>query len=202
MDEFKKVNGVVRRRVVTFLTRDELEFLDKLSDDASFSTGRKLSRTDIISTLVRAAMAVKIEATGIRDNEEFLQRILNHDCDTSERRKFPRLHKNLHVSFRKMDTLGKFKDSATKDIGVGGLCMEVESLGKSLFVNNIIEILLEDMSTKDVRIKAMGRVAWIRKKKRNGYDVGVMLTYLSKKDKEAFHKFAIVPEKAAKAVNE
>lgn len=40
------------QRVVTFLNREEVDFLDKLGKDALFSTGLKLSRVKLIAWLV------------------------------------------------------------------------------------------------------------------------------------------------------
>ena len=39
-------------RVVTFLNRDQVDFLDKVGKDALFSTGAKFPRTKIISALI------------------------------------------------------------------------------------------------------------------------------------------------------
>ena len=48
--------GDNKGRIVAFLTRTEIDFIDKLAKDAMFSTGHKLSRTDIISALVDTVM--------------------------------------------------------------------------------------------------------------------------------------------------
>ncbi len=40
------------QRVVTFLNREEVDFLDKVGKDALFSTGAKISRAKLIAWLV------------------------------------------------------------------------------------------------------------------------------------------------------
>ena len=47
-----RVDAETRERVVTFLNREEVDFLDKLGKDSLFSTGTKLSRAKLISWLV------------------------------------------------------------------------------------------------------------------------------------------------------
>ena len=49
-------------RVVTLLNREEIDFLDKLCKDSLFSTGIKLSRTQILRSLVEAMMQENQEA--------------------------------------------------------------------------------------------------------------------------------------------
>jgi hypothetical protein len=47
------------QRVVTFLNRDEVDFLDKIGKDALFSTGLKVSRAKLISWLVDFRLTAK-----------------------------------------------------------------------------------------------------------------------------------------------
>lgn len=63
-------------RVVAFLTREEVDFLDKLAKDALFSTGHKLTRTDIIRAMVDAARAREVDAQGVHSKCELEQRLL------------------------------------------------------------------------------------------------------------------------------
>jgi len=51
--------------VVTFLTRDEMDFLDKLGKDAFFSTGSKVSRTKLIAWLVDILKSLPITGQNI-----------------------------------------------------------------------------------------------------------------------------------------
>ena len=62
-------------RVVAFLTREELDFIDKLAKDALFSTGRKLTRTDIIRAFVDAIKARFNNAEGVRSECELVKKI-------------------------------------------------------------------------------------------------------------------------------
>ena len=71
--ENKKVNT---HRVVTFLTRHELEFLDKLEKDVMFSTGKYISRSQIIEDLAELLTMTQMSAEGIRNNEELRKKML------------------------------------------------------------------------------------------------------------------------------
>jgi hypothetical protein len=64
------------QRVVTFLNRDEVDFLDKLGKDALFSTGIKLSRTKLIAWLIDFVEQLKINGEGIKSEEDLKNRIL------------------------------------------------------------------------------------------------------------------------------
>jgi len=48
-------------RTVTFLSREQIDFLDALGKDALFSQGIKLSRVKILSELVDLLMELKID---------------------------------------------------------------------------------------------------------------------------------------------
>ncbi len=63
-------------RVVTLLNREEIDFLDKLSKDALFSTGIKLSRTQILRSLVEAMRDLNFKTKGIKKEENLTKRII------------------------------------------------------------------------------------------------------------------------------
>ncbi len=63
-------------RVVASLNREQVDFLDKLGKDALFSSGVKLSRTQILAAMVNALRSVQLTGEGIRTPEQFEQRIL------------------------------------------------------------------------------------------------------------------------------
>lgn len=63
-------------RVITFLTRDELDFLDKVGKDALFSAGSKLSRSEIISAIVNVIRKLNIDGRGLSSKEELEMRII------------------------------------------------------------------------------------------------------------------------------
>ena len=65
------------QRVVTFLNRDEVDFLDKLGKDALFSTGLKLSRAKLISWLIDFTKKLDLTGNNIRSEEDLETKILN-----------------------------------------------------------------------------------------------------------------------------
>ena len=62
-------------RVIALLSREQVDFLDQVGKDALFSTGRKLSRTKIISALVELIRSLDIDGRGIRDMEDLKEKI-------------------------------------------------------------------------------------------------------------------------------
>lgn len=64
------------QRVVTFLNRSEVDFLDRLGKDALFSTGMKLSRTKLIAWLVDFMRDLRISGKGIKSESDFENRIM------------------------------------------------------------------------------------------------------------------------------
>jgi len=65
------------QRVVTFLNRDEVDFLDTFGKDALFSTGAKLSRTKLIAWMVDLAKSLNISGKGIISEQDFDTLITN-----------------------------------------------------------------------------------------------------------------------------
>jgi len=63
-------------RVVTFLTREELEFLDKLEKDMMFSTGTYISRAKIIEDIVELLSRTQMNAAGIKDSGQLEQKMI------------------------------------------------------------------------------------------------------------------------------
>lgn len=186
----KKDHDIKRRRVIALLTREEMEYLDRLGMDALFSTGSKLSRIVIIGALLDAAMALDVSAKGIRNKKELVREILEAARTQPDRRRYPRLKRNLITGFRKMDSMERYKEARTEDIGIGGFRIDVAFLGKPLSVNQVIEITVKDPREKAEPVKAVGRVAWVRKSENeHGYEIGAMLTYIRKEDKARFLKY-------------
>ena len=64
------------QRVITFLDRQEIDFLDKLGKDALFSNGTKIPRTKIIEVLIDILSKADIDVKGIKTEEELKERIL------------------------------------------------------------------------------------------------------------------------------
>ncbi|MEK6563818.1 MAG: hypothetical protein AABZ65_02175 [Candidatus Omnitrophota bacterium] len=67
--------NVSTHRVVTFLTRAELEFLDKLEKDMMFSTGRHLSRSQILQDMAELLSRTRMNAVGIKNDDELKKKI-------------------------------------------------------------------------------------------------------------------------------
>lgn len=63
------------QRVVAFLNRQEVDFLDKLGKDAFFSSGTKLSRSKIIAWIVDFLKKLEIDGENIKSEQEFENRI-------------------------------------------------------------------------------------------------------------------------------
>jgi len=57
---------------VTFLTRDQIDYMDKLGKDCLFKYGHKLSRSKILSDLVNVLMRLGIGMEGLDMNNESL----------------------------------------------------------------------------------------------------------------------------------
>ncbi len=66
-----------RERVVTFLNRNEVDFLDKIGKDALFSTGVKLSRAKLIAWLIDLIKKLNINGKNIKSEKEFEEQIFN-----------------------------------------------------------------------------------------------------------------------------
>ncbi len=63
------------QRVVTFLNRGEVDYLDKLGKDALFSTGLKLSRAKLIAWLVDFMKELDINGIDIKSEQDLEKRI-------------------------------------------------------------------------------------------------------------------------------
>lgn len=64
------------QRVVTFLNRDEVDFLDKMGKDAFFSAGSKVSRAKLIAWLVDMLKGLNITGENIRSEADLERRIV------------------------------------------------------------------------------------------------------------------------------
>lgn len=67
---------IYAHRVIATLNRQQVDFLDKIGKDAQFSSGNKLSRTQILAAMVNAFRRLNISGEGIHSPEEFEQRIV------------------------------------------------------------------------------------------------------------------------------
>jgi hypothetical protein len=79
-------NGQKKERVVTFLNRDEVDFLDKLGKDALFSSGAKVSRAKLISWLVDMAKGLGIKGENMKSEQDLWERMKQALDNIEERR--------------------------------------------------------------------------------------------------------------------
>jgi hypothetical protein len=175
-----------RIRVIALLTREEVEFIDKVGLDSHFSTGMKLSRVDIVSSLVHAAMSLGVSGEGIKSKKELIEKIIHAAAAQIERRRYPRLKKELKLEFRKMDSLGEYEKATTKDIGLGGFSFSIEP-DTHLDVGQVVEITICDTKNEKKKVKAIGRIVWVREENnQHDKEVGVMLTHLKAQSEDGF----------------
>ena len=64
-------------RVIALLNRAQVDYLDKLGKDAQFSSGIKLSRTQILAAMVNALRRLNLTGDGVANAEQFEQRIVD-----------------------------------------------------------------------------------------------------------------------------
>ena len=70
-------NHFPSHRVIASLNREQVDYLDKLGKDAQFSSGFKLSRTQILAAMVNALKRLNLTGEGITTAEPFEQRIVD-----------------------------------------------------------------------------------------------------------------------------
>ena len=64
-------------RVIASLNREQVDYLDQLGKDAQFSSGIKLSRTQILAAMVNVLKRLNLTGEGIMTAEQFEQRIID-----------------------------------------------------------------------------------------------------------------------------
>ncbi|MDD5680362.1 MAG: PilZ domain-containing protein [Candidatus Omnitrophica bacterium] len=106
-----------------------------------------------------------------------------------DRRKYPRIDKNLIIVFRKMDSMEQCDTAVTDDMGMGGFRIKAAFLGNPLSANDIIEVIIKDPRNNIKPVIAIGRVAWIKEKSYDNYEIGVMLTNIARKYRKKFIKY-------------
>ncbi len=62
-------------KLSVFLNREEDAYLELLASTAKFSGGRKLSKTKLIETMVRAFRRTNLDVRGVKDDQELLNRV-------------------------------------------------------------------------------------------------------------------------------
>jgi hypothetical protein len=69
-------NSPKNQRVVTFLNRDEVDFLDKMGKDALFSSGTKLSRAKLIAWLIDILKGLNISGENLKSEKDLEIKIM------------------------------------------------------------------------------------------------------------------------------
>jgi len=62
-------------KLSVFLNREEDAYLETLASTAKFSGGKKLSKTKLIETMVRAFRKTSLDVRGVKDDQELLNRV-------------------------------------------------------------------------------------------------------------------------------
>jgi hypothetical protein len=73
LKEVHKDTEILRHRVITMLERGELEFLDKLGKDSMFSTGHKLSYSEILKWLIDFAMEIGLSGENVNSKDKLIE---------------------------------------------------------------------------------------------------------------------------------
>lgn len=76
-----------KARLIAMISRDEMDFIDKLGKDALFSTGKKLSRTEVIAALIDVMTEFPMSGRGIHSRDELHERIIQAIRTNLERTK-------------------------------------------------------------------------------------------------------------------
>lgn len=71
-----KENNNRRQRVITFLKRDEVDFLDRIGKDAYFSTGMRLPRAKFIAWIVNFVKKLQLDGEGLKSERDLEKRIV------------------------------------------------------------------------------------------------------------------------------
>lgn len=176
-------------RVVTFLEREGLDFLDRLVKDIYFDYGKKVPRAKLVEEIIEV-----FRDKGQESRKELINKMLGKGSailtERIERRKYPRLKKDLVIGFRKLESLKEHKEVLSENISMGGLKINIPFLSEPLSINQVIELTINNPQEELISVKALGRVAWMREKEnREGYEIGIMLTYIRKEDRERFSQY-------------
>ena len=67
----------IAHRVIASLNREQVDYLDKIGKDAQFSSGVKLSRTQILAAMVNALKRLNLTGEGVKNPKQFEQRIVD-----------------------------------------------------------------------------------------------------------------------------
>ena len=77
MERYQNSLNLHAHRVIASLNRDQVDYLDKIGKDAQFSSGIKLSRTQILAAMVNALRRLNLTGEGVTTANQFEQRIVD-----------------------------------------------------------------------------------------------------------------------------
>ena len=63
-------------KLSVFLNQEEDAYLENLASTAKFSGGKKLSKTRVIETMVRAFSTTEVDVRGVKTDEELFKRVI------------------------------------------------------------------------------------------------------------------------------
>lgn len=63
-------------RIIAFLSREQVDFLDNIAKDALFTTGYKLSRTKIISAFIDSIRSLSLDGKNVKSDQELKNKII------------------------------------------------------------------------------------------------------------------------------
>jgi hypothetical protein len=75
-EESTSQSDKVMIKLSVFLSREEDAYLETLASTAKFSGGRKLSKTKLIESMVRALSTTNLDVRGVKTEEELLSRVI------------------------------------------------------------------------------------------------------------------------------
>ncbi len=69
-------SAVAMIKLSVFLRREEDTYLENLASTAKFSGGKKISKTRVIETMVRAFSTTELDVRGVKTDEELFKRVI------------------------------------------------------------------------------------------------------------------------------
>jgi hypothetical protein len=192
-DNKKNESGVAR--IMLNLDREQYEFIDKISRDTLFTAGKRLTNNKIILTFINVMKEIGISGEGLSSCEELKNRMLFILGVKKEKRAYPRLKKEVRVSWRKLDSMSGRKTGKTMDINQAGFRITLEEGRKP---GEILEFAIHDSSMPDSPINVLGRIVWVKlREDEKNIEAGIQLTYVSVEDKERFNNLLCDKEEKA-----
>lgn len=176
--------GELRHRVVCMLNRQQVDFLDKLGNDALFSTGRKLSHNEILQALVDFAFESDFNGEGIKSANDLKKKLIDsleqRIAERSiEKRRFPRLSHDLTFDCRVLESGDAQVPGQTQNVSEGGVQLV---LPQYFAPQTLLELTIK--TKDDSRLLMFGKVAWVKENNGSkGFVTGLELTYVSDKEK-------------------